>query len=353
MIGLGGNKHHNNERDAISGTQQGETVMEPADMPPPIPGENIEPNESVTIQQRSGVATASLVLGLLSFACLPGPLGAIPAIICGIIALAKIGGSRGTLRGSGFAIAGISLGAVAIVATFLLLPLFALKAIAPNRETVSRSSCQNNLKQMGLVFKMFANEEKKQYYPELSPDPGQLMCMAKGVFPEYLMDVSILHCPSNTTPQDKTKSPETLINDDSYTYLGYVITTDEQFEAFAAVYKDRIEKKLPFDCDLDAPQGKGSFGSDKFYRLREGIERFGIKDINDPASAAIVQSQIPIMWDKFGAQASNMNFNHIPGGSNVLFMDGHVEYRRYPGEFPVSRKAAEILGELQSITGAK
>jgi prepilin-type processing-associated H-X9-DG protein len=28
------------------------------------------------------------------------------------------------------------------------------------------------------------------------------------------------------------------------------------------------------------------------------------------------------------------NFNHVPGGGNVLYMDGHVEFIKYPGEAP-------------------
>ena len=36
-------------------------------------------------------------------------------------------------------------------------------------------------------------------------------------------------------------------------------------------------------------------------------------------------------------------FNHIPGGGNVLYMDGHVEFVRYPGESPVSRYWACFL----------
>ena len=35
-------------------------------------------------------------------------------------------------------------------------------------------------------------------------------------------------------------------------------------------------------------------------------------------------------------------FHHIPGGSNVLYLDGHVEFIKYPGEFPVSEIAARI-----------
>lgn len=27
-------------------------------------------------------------------------------------------------------------------------------------------------------------------------------------------------------------------------------------------------------------------------------------------------------------------FNHMPGGGNVLYMDGHVRYQRYPEQDP-------------------
>ena len=29
-------------------------------------------------------------------------------------------------------------------------------------------------------------------------------------------------------------------------------------------------------------------------------------------------------------------FNHMPGGCNVLYMDGHVEFLRYPTGFPIT-----------------
>ena len=48
------------------------------------------------------------------------------------------------------------------------------------------------------------------------------------------------------------------------------------------------------------------------------------------------------MWETFGSSGSGdneagiVNFNHIPGGSNVLFMDGHVEFVFYPSKFPIT-----------------
>ena len=89
--------------------------------------------------------------------------------------------------------------------------------------------------------------------------------------------------------------------------------------------------------DVDNPGGNG--GGDTIYRLREGIERFMITDINNPGASAMAQSELPVSWDyqRFspgddrGAPVSD--FNHVPGGSNVLYMDGHVEFAKYPSQY--------------------
>lgn len=70
--------------------------------------------------------------------------------------------------------------------------------------------------------------------------------------------------------------------------------------------------------------------------LREGIERFMITDINNPGASAKAQSNSAIMWDNSFSEAGGVrntdNFNHVPGGSNVLYMDGHVEFAKYGQE---------------------
>jgi prepilin-type N-terminal cleavage/methylation domain-containing protein len=68
--------------------------------------------------------------------------------------------------------------------------------------------------------------------------------------------------------------------------------------------------------------------------LREGVERFLITDINNPAGSATAQSQVPVMWDRneYADDGSYdpTDFNHVPGGMNVLAMYGHVEFIKYP-----------------------
>jgi prepilin-type N-terminal cleavage/methylation domain-containing protein/prepilin-type processing-associated H-X9-DG protein len=83
--------------------------------------------------------------------------------------------------------------------------------------------------------------------------------------------------------------------------------------------------------------------------LREGVERFMITDINNAGASASAQSQSAIMWDNSftdkGAFRGINNFNHVPGGANILYMDGHVEWAKYPQ--PIGSKAYVMTQEAQ------
>ncbi|MCL4693147.1 MAG: hypothetical protein KJ060_11635, partial [Candidatus Hydrogenedentes bacterium] len=65
-----------------------------------------------------------------------------------------------------------------------------------------------------------------------------------------------------------------------------------------------------------------------------------ITDINNPAGSTSAQSSIFVMFDTLATDTSKMN--HVPGGSNVLFMDGHVEFHKYTanGSGPVNEPVA-------------
>jgi prepilin-type processing-associated H-X9-DG protein len=101
--------------------------------------------------------------------------------------------------------------------------------------------------------------------------------------------------------------------------------------------------------------GLGNGDGNTLYRLREGIERFLITDINNPAGSARAQSEMAVMWDAINLNMikdGGMSFNHVPGGGNVLYMDGHVAWIRYQecAEFPINKMwagvAAAVSGSL-------
>ncbi len=89
--------------------------------------------------------------------------------------------------------------------------------------------------------------------------------------------------------------------------------------------------------------GTQAGGGTTIYRLREGIERFLISDIHSAAASTLTYSAIPLMWDHVSANPKD--FSHIPGGGNVLYLDGHTEFLLYPNErFPMTKDSAYTLG---------
>ena len=101
----------------------------------------------------------------------------------------------------------------------------------------------------------------------------------------------------------------------------------------------------------DAGVAVGSFS---FPRMKEGIGRFFITDINNPAASSVAESRLVTMFDAWGngrvfGEGSNGNvqsggtiaFNHLPGGCNVAYLDGHVEFIRFETGFPVGFKSSD------------
>ena len=94
----------------------------------------------------------------------------------------------------------------------------------------------------------------------------------------------------------------------------------------------------------------GNGGGNTIYRIREGIERFLMTDICNPSGNSYAQSAIPLMYEPLGTYNTvrgepdygMTGFSHIAIGCNVLFLDGHVEFIKYPSRFPVDKLVAAV-----------
>jgi prepilin-type N-terminal cleavage/methylation domain-containing protein/prepilin-type processing-associated H-X9-DG protein len=322
-----------------------------------------------------------------------------------------------------------------VIAIIAILAAILLPALARAREAARRASCQNNLKQFGIIFKMYNGENRGAFPPAIRYRPMSNAFLrgfaGEALYPDYWNDVNIALCPSDArvdgsdgvdtlqvaddwnaqiqsiTPQSGVDPSATeacrsalLSIPVSYVYHNYATSNMVEFAdsmylycqfqwnmwwddpnayrtwtpaeinqagcplwEFGPAANDPFEQSGvtfgPYEQDLS---GYSNFAVDsvsnpltqfdrddlpgQYPLLKEGVERFFITDINNPAGAAQAQSTIACMWDAWGSRAMNYDgqgttqgetrTNHIPGGSNVLYMDGHVAFVRLGSGYPVS-----------------
>lgn len=156
----------------------------------------------------------------------------------------------------------------------------------------------------------------------------------------------------------------------SYVYWGYAfptkqMVTDVNVMRLAAGIQDgndTIIAEYPGNTQLTANNLGDvldvivSAGNEfQMFPLREGIERFMITDINNASASAVAQSTTPVIWDstRVGSDSGTGgwdtsgqapintfapidSFTHLPGGANIGYMDGHVEYAKYPSDRPAT-----------------
>lgn len=116
--------------------------------PPSSSTSGIPPTPPV---RREGLATASLVLGILSFVLCLGCLSGVPAIICGHMAQSRITRSGGSLTGSGMCLAGLIMGYMSLLFTLIVIPLMSAIAVPNFIRARKRSQAVRTLEDLRLI----------------------------------------------------------------------------------------------------------------------------------------------------------------------------------------------------------
>lgn len=228
--------------------------------------------------------------------------------------------------------------AAVILAAVIVLPI-----ISRAREAERLSASANNMKQLGLIFKMYANESRGGKFPPLAPYDGVWIFDVSVLYPDFLVDLSILVSPELPNAGSLVNEIETLAGQEeidweritriaalSYSYPSWVIGDPSDVEAMLEG-RSRMAK-ADYDADIRV-------GDKTLYRLREGIERFMITDINNPGASATAQSNLPVLLETSRVVSRRKSRE----AAHVLYMDGHVKAHRVPAAAAIPKNTIGVL----------
>ncbi len=259
---------------------------------------------------------------------------------------------------------------------FLLLLLPSCTQFSANKR---KAQCVVQLKQIGLMLQAYASEHQGVYPPIQrrigagcsKKNTSVFMMDGPSMYPEYLNDPALLLCPDDTTGKRDFERgawegasgefDPCLLGNLSYVYMGWSMppesimpgTPESFFSAYcktlSGIMRNGAIEDLDADFTVDLEDGK----SFTVRRLGDGASSYKQSERSSQVgNGGDIRAQIPVMFDNFGIVPPGTNstiimFNHLPGGSNVLYLDGHVEFAQFPTEFPCSREwgeAASVLG---------
>ncbi len=184
---------------------------------------------------------------------------------------------------------------LAVIATIGILAAILLPALARSRESARRASCLANMAQLGMVLKMYAEEHDRNL--PWSGGNGNADCLL-ALRGDYVTDEKIFFCPSDTNVSDGKL----------------------------------IEREWTTRLNGD---GEGRNDGDARPSLRQSYDYFGVytkAPLRYP-HPSMPTPAVPLMWDislrpldPDGTEDVSRSFNHIPGGGNVVMMDGSVVF---------------------------
>ena len=252
-----------------------------------------------------------------------------------------------------------------VIAIIAILAAILFPVFARARENARRSSCQSNLKQLGLGFAQYSQD-----YDERTV--GETWTTWTGNIYPYVKSVQVYACPSDPSDPTNTSTGAGTVTKSSYGYnlnFAYIGAGGWQSTNIAGMTAPALTVQLfevrgnRYGTNIENPtlatEIPCSFTSDSYYGIRACYYTsvFSTATIEPMMDTGLLGGDPALL----GNPAANYG---LPGrhleGSNFLFADGHVKWQKAakicagtPANTPTSPRSGSQAAGTQSSDMSK
>ena len=201
-----------------------------------------------------------------------------------------------------------------VIAIIALLAAILFPVFSRSRENARRSSCQSNLKQLGLAMTQYIQDFDERYPAAilLYPLRGANCATWDLLMQPYIKNNQVFVCPSDT------RTPEVTFNDGSTIRRSYTMAYYVNNQNNAVVQAPSLTVLLAERTGANISGTKNTLGSYDYFAYTQGSTEYTSEtgwNFNDTAAATPV-----------GSTARHLGFD------NILYADGHVKAHHFTND---------------------